>query len=42
MPSEKKCVKCGQLLSGINPGKPVAGGWPYEMSEGPDDQVIRQ
>jgi hypothetical protein len=29
MPSEKKRVKCGQLLSGINPGKPVAGGWQH-------------
>jgi hypothetical protein len=26
MPSEKICVKCGQLLSGISAGKPVPGG----------------
>jgi hypothetical protein len=30
MPSEKKCIKCGQLLSGVSPGKPVGdGGWQH-------------
>jgi hypothetical protein len=41
MPSEKKCIKCGEHLSGVSPGKqPVGdGGWQHTKCPKPVTRI---